>query len=124
MAIVNKEITAKELMFEIVRETEAVIETLGLTSEEAVENQEIKLHIRGIQLIGEAWKLESEEISKALEIRSGTEDCEPFDGKEGMEVQWGLFRTAVMLDTEEKRKEILKLAQYSADFYALEAYVD
>lgn len=41
-----------------------------------------------------------------------------------MEVQWGLLRTAVLLDTEEKRMEILELAKYSADFYALEAYVD
>lgn len=124
MAIVNKEITANELLGEILREMEVIKETLGLTSEETKENKEIKLHIRGIQLVGEAWKLEREIVSKALELQSETAESKPFDGKEGMEVQWGLLRTAVLLDTEEKRMEILELAKYSADFYALEAYVD
>lgn len=124
MAMANKEITAKELLHEIVREAEALISETGLGKEEAAENAEVKLHMRAILLIGEAWGLPEEEIQKALEFRYDIEGGELFDGKEGMEVQWGLFRTTVVLDTEEKRRDILELAKYSADFYGLDAYVD
>lgn len=96
-----------------------------------------------IALVAEAWNLPVDAIVKSREtieiereITRGekcgekTQTAIPQEeilqcngGDDIMEVLWGLFETAVRLDTQEKRDHILQCARFMADYLGLEEWV-
>lgn len=96
-----------------------------------------------ITLVAEAWGLPQESVDKNKNIieteREVTrreaqgeptqgvipkEDLLQTDGSnEILAVLWGLFETAVRLDTQEKRELVLQSAQYMAEYLGLEEWI-
>ena len=107
------------------------------------DDPEVRKLEEAIALVAEAWDLPENVIVKSRETieiereatrseKSGekTQTAIPQEeilqcngGDDIMEVLWGLFETAVRLDTREKRDHILQCARFMADYLGLEEWV-
>lgn len=96
-----------------------------------------------IAIVAEAWDLPQEAIDKSKETiaaeREATrrimrgeqaqgaipkeEYLQSDGGDEIMAVLWALFETAVRLDTQEKREQVLQTAQFLAEYLGLEEWI-
>ena len=88
----------------------------------------IQLYQNGITLIGRAWDLQTEAAAAREQLRHTAPDEDETDTWELTETQilgilWGLFDTAVRLETLEDRQTIYALTQEIMDFHGLDLRV-
>lgn len=96
--------------------------------EPETQEQIIALYLRGITLIGRAWGLQPE-ADAALESLKNPNADEPLEdvwtplNEQILTALWGLFDTAVRLESRDDREQIRQLAQEVTDFHALDLRV-
>lgn len=88
----------------------------------------IRLYQNGITLIGKAWNLQTEAASAREHLRhtapEGTEmDAWDLPETQILDILWGLFHTAVLLDNLEDRQAIYALTQEIMDSHGLDLRV-
>lgn len=88
----------------------------------------IQLYQNGITLIGKAWNLQTEAASAREHLRhtapedTGT-DTWDLSETQILDILWGLFHTAVLLDNLEDRQAIYALTQEIMDSHGLDLRV-
>ena len=122
----------RDLIEKLFEETRCIMdmreesEKLGDEPDSREDSEErIALYLRGIALVGKAWECpeEAEEAVKELHGAAPAGDTwTPMD-EQILTVLWGLFDTAVRLESRDEREEIRQLAQEIMDFHALDIRV-
>ena len=135
MMMQNQTLTPSDLIRRVAEETQCLMDMRRESMEhgdlpEIPEEQDeiIQLYQNGITLIGKAWDLQTEAAAVREQLRHTAPDEDETDTWELTETQilgilWGLFDTAVRLETLEDRQTIYALTQEIMDFHGLDLRV-
>lgn len=135
MMMQNQTLTPSDLIRRVAEETQCLMDMRRESMEhgdlpEIPEEQDeiIQLYQNGITLIGKAWDLQTEAAAAREQLRHTAPDEDETDTWELTETQilgilWGLFDTAVRLETLEDRQTIYALTQEIMDFHGLDLRV-
>ena len=135
MMMQNQTLTPSDLIRRVAEETQCLMDMRRESMEhgdlpEIPEEQDeiIQLYQNGITLIGKAWDLQTEAAAAREQLRHTAQDEDETDTWELTETQilgilWGLFDTAVRLETLEDRQTIYALTQEIMDFHGLDLRV-
>ena len=131
MTIQKQNLIPSELIHRVEEETQCLM----AMRREAVENgdlpdipeeqdSKIQLYRNGLTLIGKAWNLPDEAVAaqaclKYTAAGGGESETWILTEEQILNILWGLFDTAVRLDSLEDRQTVYKLAQEIMDFHGL-----
>lgn len=118
-----------KLMKMIAEEAYCILE---MQAESGEQTEEAGLYLAGLSLAGKAWELQEEAEAALKGLNAFANDpaapapkgdtWTPMD-EQILTLLWGLFDTAVRLESREEREQIRQLAQQMMDFHGLEIRV-
>lgn len=132
MTIQKQNLIPSELILRVTEEAQCLMDM----RRESIENGDlpdipeeqdnmIQLYQNGIALIGRAWGLQDEATTALERLRytaptGGESETWTLAEEQILNILWGLFDTAVHLDSLEDRQAVYELAQEIMDFHGLD----
>lgn len=132
MTIQKQNLIPSELILRVTEEAQCLMDM----RRESIENGDmpdipkeqdnmIQLYRNGLTLIGKAWNLPDEAAAAQTRLRytaptGGESETWTLAEEQILNILWGLFDTAVHLDSLEDRQAVYELAQEIMDFHGLD----